>query len=154
MKKYIVLLLLLNFTNLSNAQNDCEMNTSELESLVERKYANLPMDGAKYVTIGNCNYIIGVGTTSTQSKTTSVMARISSVKARREILLLLNSTSVTSEAILTTEQIVKDDSSTYFESFKDEIVEKSSAFVSGMPMLTAFNSSDGSTFIYVLYKSI
>ena len=154
MKKYIVLLLLLNFTNISNAQNDCEMNTSELESLVERKYANLPMDGAKYVTIGNCNYIIGVGTTSTQSKTNSVMARISSVKARREIMLLLNNTSVTSEAILTTERVIKDDSTSYFEGFRDEVVEKASAYVNGMPMLTAFTSSDASTFIYVLYKSI
>ena len=66
----------------------------------------------------------------------------------------IGQTSVTSEAILTTEQIVKDDSSSYFEIFRDEVTEKSSAFVSGMPMLTAFTSSDGSNFIYILYKPI
>lgn len=150
------IIILLTFPALSFSQDliDCNAKPELLIKLCKREYINLPIDGAKYVSIGNCKYIIGVGTTSTQSKTTSVMARISSIKARREILLLLNNASVTSEAILTTEQIVKDDSSSYFEIFRDEVTEKSSAFVSGMPMLTAFTSSDGSTFIYILHKPI
>lgn len=149
-----LIISLISFSSFSQDSNICDGNKDRLINLMKTNYKDLPFDGAKYVSIGECKYIIGVGTTSTQSKTNSVMARISSVKARREIMLLLNNASVTSEAILTTEQVVKDDSTSYFESFKDEVVEKASAFVNGMPMLTAFKSSDGSTFIYILYKTI
>ena len=149
-----LIISLISFSSFSQDSNICDGNKDRLINLMKTNYKDLPFDGAKYVSIGECKYIIGVGTTSTQSKTNSVMARISSVKARREIMLLLNNASVTSEAILTTEQVVKDDSTSYFEGFKDEVVEKASAFVNGMPMLTAFKSSDGSTFIYILYKAI
>ena len=57
-------------------------------------------------------------------------------------MLLLGSTSVTSEAVLTTEQVITENTSTYFVEFRDKVVEKSSTFVSGMPILTAFTSSD------------
>ena len=134
--------------------NNCEKNSNSLIGLLKKEYSDLPFDGAKYVFLGDCKYIIGVGTTSTQSKNNSVMARISSVKARREIVLLLNGASVTSEDILTTEQIIKDDSINYFEIFRDEVTTKADAFVNGMPMLTAFKSTDGSTFVYIIYKSI
>lgn len=149
-----LIISLISFSSFSQDSNICDGNKDRLINLMKTNYKDLPFDGAKYVSIGECKYIIGVGTTSTQTKTNSVMARISSVKARREIMLLLNNASVTSETILTTEQVVKDDSTSYFEGFKDEVVEKASAFVNGMPMLTAFKSSDGSTFIYILYKTI
>lgn len=153
-KIFALIICLISLSSFSQDINDCERDINRLTNLIKTNYKDLPVDGAKYVSLGDCKYIIGVGTTSTQSKTNSVMARISSVKARREIMLLLNNTSVTSEAILTTEQVIKDDSTSYFEGFRDEVVERASAFVNGMPMLTAFKSSDGSTFIYVLYKSI
>lgn len=153
-KIFTLLICLVSLCSFSQEISVCDGNNDKLINLMKSNYQNLPADGAKYVSIGNCKYIIGVGTTSTKSKTTSVMARISSVKARREVLLLLNNAFVTSEAILTTEQVITDNTSSYFEGFRDEVTEKSSAFVSGMPMLTAFKSSDGSTFIYILYKPI
>lgn len=150
----VILFSILPIITFSQDLSDCSTGSESLIKLCKREYVELPIDGAKYVSVDNCKYIIGVGTTSTQSKTTSVMSRIASVKARREVLLLLGSTSVTSEAVLTTEQVITENTSSYFEGFRDEVVEKSSAFVSGMPMLTAFTSSDGSTFIYILYKPI
>jgi hypothetical protein len=153
-KIFALLIFLISLNSFSQDVNDCERDVNRLTNLIKTNYKDLPIDGAKYVTLGECKYIIGVGTTSTQSKTNSIMARISSVKARREIMLLLNNTHVTSETILTTEQVTKDDSTSYFEGFRDEVVEKASAFVNGMPMLTAFKSNDASTFIYILYKSI
>ena len=150
----VILFSILPIITFSQDLSDCSTGSESLIKLCKREYVDLPIDGAKYVSIGNCKYIIGVGTTSTQSKTTSVMSRIASVKARREVMLLLGSTSVTSEAVLTTEKVITENTSSYFEGFRDEVVEKSSAFVSGMPMLTAFTSSDGSTFIYILYKPI
>lgn len=153
-KIFALLITLVSLSSFSQEISLCDGNNDKLITLLKSNYKDLPMDGAKYVSIGNCKYIIGVGTTSTKSKMTSVMARISSVKARREVLLLLNKAFVTSEAILTTEQVITDNTSSYFEVFRDEVTEKSSAFVSGMSMLTAFKSNDGSTFVYVLYKSI
>ena len=150
----VILFSILPIITFSQDLSDCSTGSESLIKLCKREYVDLPIDGAKYVSVDNCKYIIGVGTTSTQSKTTSVMSRIASVKARREVMLLLGSTSVTSEAVLTTEQVITENTSSYFEGFRDEVVEKSSAFVSGMPMLTAFTSSDGSTFIYILYKPI
>lgn len=147
-------LLFNTFVLIAQDFNNCEKNSNSLTGLLKKEFSDLPFDGAKYVFIGDCKYIIGVGTTSTQSKNNSVMARISSVKARREIMLLLNGASVTSEDILTTEQVIKDDSINYFEIFRDEVTTKADAFVHGMPMLTAFKSTDGSTFVYILYKSI
>ena len=153
-KNTILLIIFFNVSGLVNAQNECEANTTELESLIEKKYSKLPVDGAKYIYLNNCKYIIGVGTTSSQNKNTSVMSRIASTKARREVMLLLNSPKVTSETIFETEQIIKNDNVSYKEIFRDEITEEAAAFVSGMAELTSLISSDGSTFIYVLFKSI
>ena len=154
MKNIIILIVICTFSKILNAQNECEINTTALESLIEKKYSKLPVDGAKYIYLNDCKYIIGVGTTSSQNKTTSVMSRIASVKARREVSLLLNSPKVTSESIIKTEQIIKNDNVSYKEIFRDEITEEVAAFVSGMGELTSLISSDGSTFIYVLFKSI
>lgn len=154
MKNIIILIIFCSVSKLVSAQNECEINTTELESLIEKKYSKLPVDGAKYIYLNNCKYIIGVGTTSSQNKTTSVMSRIASVKARREVSLLLNSPKVTTESIIKTEQIIKNDNVSYREIFRDEITEEVAAFVSGMAELTSLISSDGSTFVYVLFKSI
>ncbi|GEM_PF-5456713 len=150
----VTCVLLFPYFTISQNSIDCDTNKEQLTNLVKKEYQNIPVDGAKYVSIGDCRYIVGIGTTSTQSKTNSIMARTSSVKARREVMLLLNSASITSEAILTTGQVITESTSSYFEDFRDEVVEKASAFVNGMPMLTAFTSNDGTTFIYVLYKPL
>ena len=42
----------------------------------------------------------------------------------------------------------------YAEAFRDEIKESSAAFVQGMAELTKFKSSDGTTFVYVLFKAV
>ncbi len=155
MKKALTLLFFIMVSSLSmHAQSDCLNNSEELSTLIKNKYSNLLIDGANYVTVGGCRYIVGIGTCSTQSKSNSVMARMSSVKARREIMLLLGKAKITSEAVMTTEQIIKSDEVQYYERYFDRIEESAAAFVSGMPMLTSFISSDGTTFGYVLYKPL
>ena len=86
---FALIICLSSFSSFSQDSNICEGNKDRLINLMKTNYKDLPVDGAKYVSIGECKYIICIGTTSTQSKTNSVMARISSVKARREIMLLL-----------------------------------------------------------------
>ena len=153
MKTFFSFFLLATAT-ISYSQNPCLTNTSAIEQLVKKKYSKLPVDGAKYVYIDSCKYIIGVGTTTTTNKTTSVMATIASTKARREVILLLNNPYVSSETIIRTEQISTENNVSFKELFRDEIKVEASAFVSGMSELTTFVSDDASSFVYVLFKPI
>jgi hypothetical protein len=150
----IILLVGLSSNVFSQNSFDCEIHNEQLVKFCISQFSDTPNDGAKYVTLNSCKYIIGVGTTSSQSKSESIKSRIASVKARREVLLLLNQSTITSESILSTEEIIINNSISYIEKFRDEITEKSSAFISGMPLLTSFESNDGKTFIYILFKAI
>ena len=132
------------------AQDKCE-NTEELISIIEQNYREIPADGAKYVFVNGCKYLIGVGTASTKSKG---MSRIAKMKADRAITSLIHGTNVTSQTIMTTEEIISDDMVSFAEAFKDEIQENSNGHISGMPMLTTFKSSNGETFIYVIFKAL
>jgi hypothetical protein len=128
--------------------------TDELKSIVKREYESLPVEGAKYIFINDCKYIIGVGVTSSPSKNLSMINRIASVKARRSVVLLLGNPKVTTQSFLKTEQVITDNSSSYIERFVDEIKEEASSFVQGMETLDAFYSNDGKTYVYVLFKKI
>jgi hypothetical protein len=141
--------LFLNFTSYSFGQQDCE---SRLVDLVKKEYSSSPAEGAKYVNIGDCKYIIGVGISASASKNLSILNRIASVKARRAVVLLLGNPKVTTETFISTEQIVSNDSFRLVEKFLDEIKEEASSFVQGMKTLTSFYSDDKKTYVYVLFR--
>lgn len=128
--------------------------TDELKSIVKREYESLPVEGAKYIFVNDCKYILGVGTTSSKSKNLSMLNRIASVKARRSVVLLIGNPKVTTQSFLKTEQVISDNSSSYVERFIDEIKEEASLFVQGMETLDSFYSKDGKTYVYILFKKI
>ena len=136
----------------SFSQDKCENKIEDLRSIIEQNKETYS-DGAKYVFIKNCKFLIGIGTASTNSKTVSSMSRIASIKARREVSNLINGTKVTSESIMTTEEIISDEMVSYAEVFKDEIKENSIGYVQDMELLTTFKSPNGKTFSYVIFKS-
>tara|TARA_B100001057_G_C22353602_1_gene758027 strand:+ start:63 stop:512 length:450 start_codon:yes stop_codon:yes gene_type:complete len=148
----VKLFLIFLFFTSSIYSQDC--NSGTLKSTVKNGYKTLPVEGAKYVSINNCRYIIGVGITSSPSKNLSMINRIASVKARRSVVLLLGNPKVTTQSFLKTEQVITDNSSSYIERFVDEIKEEASSFVQGMETLDAFYSNDGKTYVYVLFKKI
>tara|TARA_B100000900_G_C20533894_1_gene697514 strand:+ start:187 stop:636 length:450 start_codon:yes stop_codon:yes gene_type:complete len=144
-------LIFLFFTSSIYSQ-DC--NSGILKSTVKNEFKSLPIEGAKYVSINNCRYIIGVGITSSPSKNLSMLNRVASVKARRSVVLLLGNPKVTTQSFLKTEQIITDNTSSYIESFVDETKEEASSFVQGMETLDSFYSNDGKTYVYILFKKI
>lgn len=152
--KTIFLVLIVSIASLGFSQNQCEVKVSSLISVLEKNYKELPADGAKFLFVDSCKYLVGIGTSSTNSKTISTMSRIASVKARREVVNLINGVNISSQTIITTEEIITDKMVSYAEIFRDEIKENSAAFVQGMIELTKFKSTDNSTFIYILYKVI
>ena len=141
--------LFLNFPSYSFGQQDCE---SRLVDLVKKEYSSSPAEGAKYVDIGDCKYIIGVGISASPSKNVTILNRVASVKARRAVVLLLGNPKVTTETFISTEQIVSNDSFRLVEKFLDEIKEEASSFVQGMRALTSFYSNDNKTYVYVLFR--
>ena len=149
MNKLCVLFL---FLTISIYSQECKTET--LKSTVQNEYKSLPVEGAKYVSINGCKYILGVGVTSSASKNLSMLNRIASVKARRSVVLLLGNPKVTTQSFLKTEQIITDNSSSYIERFVDEIKEEASSFVQGMETLDSFYSNDGKTYVYILFKKI
>ena len=149
MKKLLIIISL--FSTSVYSQN---CNSETLKSTVKNKYKTLPVEGAKYVSINNCRYIIGVGISLSPSKNLSMLNRVASVKARRSVVLLLGNPKVTTQSFLKTEQIITDNSSSYIEKFVDETKEEASSFVQGMETLDAFYSNDGSTYVYILFKKI
>lgn len=155
MKKLIITLLGVLISAISLAQSNCEeIKDTKLVELLESKYKENPIEGAKYVFIDSCKFLIGVGITSTSSKNVSVMNRVASVKARRGVLLLLNNPKVTSETTIQTEQIISESNTEFIEHYFDKIKEEASGFVNGMETLTAFKSSDGSNYIYIIVQPL
>ena len=143
------------FINFSIAQTTCEeISQTKLLDLIEKKYKLNPIQGAKYVFIDSCKFLVSVGITSASSNNLSAMNRIASVKARISILTFLNNPKVTTETILQTEQVTSENNTSYIEKYFDNISEESTGFVNGMETLTAFKSSDGSNYIYVIFKSL
>lgn len=152
--KTIFLVLILSISSQGFSQNQCEVKVASLISVLEKNYKELPSDGAKFLFVDSCKYLVGIGTSSTNSKTISTMSRIASVKARREVVNLINGVNISSQTIITTEEIITDKMVSYAEIFRSEIKENSAGFVQGMIELTKFKSADNSTFIYILYKVI
>ena len=151
MKIILIATTFLSYT-LCFSQDKCENKIEDLKSIIEQNKETYT-DGAKYVFVKGCKFLIGVGTASTNSKTVSSMSRIASIKARREVSNLINGTKVTSESIITTEEIISDEMVSFAEVFKDEIQESSIGYVQDMELLTTFKSANGKTFIYVIFKS-
>ena len=71
MKKLLIIISL--FSTSVYSQN---CNPETLKSTVKNEYKTLPIEGAKYVSINNCRYIIGVGISSSPSKNLSMLKSI------------------------------------------------------------------------------
>ena len=153
LKTPIAIITFVLFSNFIAAQTACEkVKETKLIKLIEKKYKLNPIEGAKYVFIDSCKFLVSIGITSTTSKSLSVMNRIASVKARRSVLLLLNNPKITTKSVIQTEQVITDNNTSYIEKYFDSMTEESSGFVNGMENLTAFKSSDGSNYVYVLVQ--
>lgn len=102
-----------------------------------------------------CSFLIGVASTSaSQGKSESMLSRITAVKLKREVLIFIQGSTVTSETIFKTEQEVNNDEVSYYESIIDKISENSAGFVDGMKSLKSFRSDNGNLFVNTQYNLI
>ena len=153
--KNIFILITLSFYIQVYSQDKCEIvKSTTLKDYATKKYSSNPIEGTEIIKIDNCKFLLGIGITSARSNNLSIMNRIASVKARRQVLQLYNGVEVTSSTEIDVEQTTINDSTSLSEYFKDYIAETSSGFVSGMETLAAFKSLDKSNYIYIIIEKI
>ena len=138
-----------------NSQDNCEIvKSTTLKDYVKKKYSSNPIEGTEIIKIDNCKFLLGIGITGTSSNNLSIMNRIASVKARRQVLQLYNGSELTTSTEMNTEQRTINGSTSLIEFFKDYMAETSSGFVNGMETLAAFKSLDKSNYIYIIIEKL
>jgi hypothetical protein len=110
-------------------------------------------DGIKIVQQDSKTYIVSVASVANSSNQ-NTKSRISVVRARRNVSDYINGTTITSETILETREIVRNNSVEFYESFNERILEQGSGFVEGMQVACTWVSSDGKTFFTAIYREL
>ena len=166
MKKTILTILLGVFTLSSIAQTDNGITSNYQANVIKKKneklakyitklYNTSPFEGVKIVEEKGVSYLVSLSVQVISShKTSSTRNRVAQIKARRNAMVFLNGSSITSETILKTGETVTDNSVSYYETYFDKINENAAGFLDGMQVLTTFNSSNGKEYVYVIYKKL
>jgi len=158
-KKYFMLksiAIFLAFSSFAFSQTDCEdLKNNQLISFLKREYYENPVEGAKFISqFDQCKFLIGVGLAPTSSNSLSIMSRIAKTKAQRQVSEYLGGSTVTSDNILNTRQVVTENDIEFFTEYFDYIQTQSSSFVNGMETLTAFKSADGLNYVYIIVQTL
>ena len=153
--KYLALKSVLIFFALSNfsySQTNCEnVKNNELISFLKKEYYENPLEGTKIIILNQCKFLISAGLAPTTSNN---MSRIAKIKAERGVSEFLGGSTITSENILETKEVVTENDMKFFESFYDKVKTESASFVNGMETLTAFKSADGLNYIYIIVQTL
>jgi hypothetical protein len=110
-------------------------------------------DGIKIVQQDSNTYIVSVASVANSSNQ-NTKSRISVVRARRNVSDYINGTTITSETILETGEIVRNNSVEFYESFNERIVEQGSGFVEGMQVACTWVSDDGKNFFTAIFREL
>ena len=156
--KYLALKSVLIFFALSNfsySQTNCEnVKNNELISFLKKEYYENPLEGTKIIILNQCKFLISAGLAPTTSNKLQTMSRIAKIKAERGVSEFLGGSTITSENILETKEVVTENDMKFFESFYDMVKTESASFVNGMETLTAFKSADGLNYIYIIVQTL
>ena len=160
MKNRILTILLCAFAFSLVAQTDFQDNTimkknEELAKYITNLYNENPFEGVKIIEGKDVSYLISLSIQVVSGhKTSSTKNTVANVKARRDAMRFLNGSNITSETIIKTEEAIKNNSVSYYETYIDEINENSAGFLDGMQVLTTFTSNNGKEYIYIIYKKL
>ena len=127
---------------------------TKLMSFVKQQYSNGYFEGARYLKMNECDYVIAVGTAALSKSRRSPSVRIAKLRAQNEIALLINQKEITSGQIIKAGENYVNDNVSIYENFKEEITGKLFGFISGMQTLATFPSTDNSTVIVILYQPL
>lgn len=148
MIKIILIILLPVFVNF-----DYEMSTSTSRECGAFSIPVSMSDGVKILNTAEGTYILSVASVA-NSTNQNTKTRVSIVRARRNVSDYINGTTITSESILETGEVVRNDSVEFYESFKERIVEQGSGFVDGMEVACTWVSSDGKNFFTAIFRKL
>lgn len=155
--KYLILrtiFIFLTFYSFSYSQSNCDnIKNNELISFIKNEYSENPLEGAKIISLNQCNFLISAGLAPISSKLT-IMSRIAKTKAQRGVVEFLKGSIITSENILETREVVTEYDYEYFQSVYDYAKSESVGFINGMETLTAFKTSDGLNYVYILVQNL
>ena len=166
MKHILFILFLFFFTLTSLAQIDNNASSNYQAKVIKKKneklaayitnlYNESPFEGVKIVEEKDVSYLVSLTVQVISShKTSSARNRVAQIKARRNAMVFLNGSNITTETILKTGETVTDNNVSYYESYFDNIKENAAGFLDGMQVLTTFNSNTGKEYIYVIYKKL
>ncbi len=110
-------------------------------------------DGVKIIEHDSKTYLVSVASVANSSNQ-NTKSRISIVRARRNVSDFINGTTITSETLLETGEMVRNDSVEFYETFKERIVEQGSGFVDGMEVACTWVSSDGRNFFTAIFRKL
>ena len=160
MKNRILAILLCIFTISAIAQADFQDNTTTNKNKESAKYiTNLynenPFEGVKIIEGKDVSYLISLSIQVVSNhKTSSTKNRVAQIKARRNAMVFLNGSNITSETIIKTGETITNNNVTYYDTYMDEIKENAAGFLDGMQVLTTFTSNNGKEYIYIIYKKL
>ena len=153
MKNQIIVISLLIFSISIFAQT--ENSNKKLVKYITNLYNEKPFEGVKIIEDKNISYLISLSIQAVSGhKTSSTKNRVAQIKARRNAMVFLNGSNITTETIIKTGETVTNNSVTYYENFIDEINENAAGFLDGMQVLTTFTSDDGKEYVYIIYKKL
>ena len=122
MKNLILVILLFTFSLSTLAQTD--KANKKLAKYITNLYNESPFEGVKIVEEKDVSYLISLSIQVVSGhKTSSTKNRVAQIKARRNAMVFLNGSNITSETILKTGETVTNNSISYYETYMDEIKE-------------------------------
>ena len=130
------------------------------DALLEQVKQNpvLSWGGCDLVQMDGIEYLVAVSSVEVGTKKLPQLRTIAAAKAKRELLLMIKGSTITSSTEMTTteEVVVVNGKSTVstVESYFEKIRESADGFVQGMVPLGLWYSDDRSLFFYAIYKSI
>ena len=130
------------------------------DALLEQVKQNpvLSWGGCDLVQMDGIEYLVAVSSVEVGTKKLPQLRTIAAAKAKRELLLMIKGSNITSSTEMTTseEVVVVNGESTVstIETYFEKIRESADGFVQGMAPLGLWYSDDRSLFFYAIYKSI
>lgn len=132
----------------------------ENEALLEqvKQHSILSWGGCDLVQMDGVEYLVAVSSVEVGTKKLPQLRTIAAAKAKRELLLMIKGSNITSSTEMTTseEVVVVDGESkvSTIETYFEKIREEADGVVQGMVPLGMWYSDDRSLFFYAMYKSI
>jgi len=130
-------------------------DTTDLCKIIHDKFNASSFEGGRIIKTNKKVYAISVAIVDVNSNSNTVsLNRIATVKARRNLLVFLEGSEITSSKILTTSESITKQDQQSLETYKEEIKESATGYVEGTDDLCSWYSEDKKQFIKVIYQIV